>query len=245
MTVESRGWRRESRAVVAVLLFMLMLGVAYAVAAGDPAFAATLESPHGLFERNCAGCHGRTGTGADAPSLEAAAFPGLVEGKITAGGGGMPAFVDAPGAARIPLIVSFVVDQIALPQARLATVSEGGRLYRLYCGGCHGATARGGALYQSKNAPSLANLPAANALAAMIVGPGNMPTFAAAALDVRQQAAVARYVAVMRDPPSPGGNGLGYLGPVTEGALSIVLGLGLLVLVSVWLGWRKGGNALE
>jgi ubiquinol-cytochrome c reductase cytochrome c subunit len=74
------------------------------------------------------------------------------------------------------------------------------------------------------------------ALAAMILGPGNMPTFAGNTLDVRQQAAVGRYVEVLTQPPSPGGRGLGYLGPVTEGAVSAIALL-LLIAIAVWLSW--------
>jgi ubiquinol-cytochrome c reductase cytochrome c subunit len=230
-----RGW------LLTVAAILLGLSVFSAHAAG----AAAREAPQGLFERNCGTCHGPDGKGGIAPSLEAAAFANIVEPKIREGGQGMPAFVDAPGARRIPVIVDYVVNHIATPEARLATVPEGGQLYRLYCSGCHGATARGGALSTGRNAPSLADTPAANALAAMIRGPKNMPVFAGAALNVRQQAAVSRYVNVLKEPPSPGGNGLGYLGPVTEGALGIILGLGLIVLISIWLGWRKEGDSVE
>ena len=51
----------------------------------------------------------------------------------------------------------------------------------------------------------------------MIIGRSNMPDFAGTTLDVRQQAAVALYVELLQKPPSPGGWGLGYIGPVTEG----------------------------
>jgi len=39
-------------------------------------------------------------------------------------------------------------------------------------------------------------------------------------------------------PDDRGGQPLWYLGPVAEGAIAIVLGLGLLLLVSRWIGSR-------
>jgi ubiquinol-cytochrome c reductase cytochrome c subunit len=237
MTLESRAGRLFAAAAA-----LVCAGLACVAAA---AVAAAQESPQGLYERNCAGCHGPRGEGASAPSLAAAAFPDIVEEKVRRGGGGMPAFVDPPGEEWITVISGYVAHELADPQAREATVSGGGQDYRLYCSGCHGSSGRGGALMGDTNAPSLADLPAADALAAMITGPGNMPLFAGAALNVRQQAAVSRYIAdAVIDPPSPGGNGLGYLGPVTEGAFAVVVGFGLLVLITVWLAWKKGDEAL-
>jgi ubiquinol-cytochrome c reductase iron-sulfur subunit len=157
---------------------------------------------------------------------------------VTRGGISMPAFPQL-SPAQVAAVSLFVATQIAAPAARTATVAQGGELFRLYCSGCHSSTGRGGALSQGRNAPSLADYPAAEALAAMILGRGNMPVFAGAALDVREQAAVALYVQTLQAPPSPGGWGLGYIGPVTEG-LAAFAGLGLLILLAVWLAWGKG-----
>ncbi len=73
----------------------------------------------------------------------------------------------------------------------------------------------------------------------MILGRGNMPNFAGTTFNVRQQASVALYVETLQKPPSPGGWGLGYIGPVTEG-LACFAALGLIVLLTVWLAWGKG-----
>ena len=74
----------------------------------------------------------------------------------------------------------------------------------------------------------------------MIIGRSNMPVFAGTTLDVRQQAAVALYVETLEQPASPGGRGLGYVGPVAEGFASFV-GLAVLLLIAGWLAWGKGG----
>ena len=196
-----------------------------------------------LFAANCSVCHGDHGQGLVGPSQQAAAFPGLVAGMVTRGGISMPAFRQL-SPAQVAAVSDYVATQIAAPAARTATVAQGGELFRLYCSGCHSSTGRGGALSQGRNAPSLADYPAAEALAAMILGRGNMPVFADTTFDVRQQAAVALYVETLQAPPSPGGWGLGYIGPVTEG-LAAFVGLGLLVLFAVWLAWGKGGSRAE
>jgi ubiquinol-cytochrome c reductase cytochrome c subunit len=177
------------------------------------------------------------------PSLRADAFDYIVAQKVDLGGQGMPPFGGLLAPGDIATVSAYVAQQIADPQARLATVAEGGVVYRLYCGGCHGAAGRGGAIGRGRNAPSYANRPAANALAAMLRGPYNMPVFSST-LSVRQQAAVARYVYALKAPASPGGYGLGYAGPVVEGAMAAA-GMFVLVLIAVWLAAGKGGSTRE
>jgi ubiquinol-cytochrome c reductase iron-sulfur subunit len=192
-----------------------------------------------LYAANCSGCHGDHGQGLIGPSQQADAFPGLVAGMVVRGGIQMPAFPQFTP-AQVAAVSNFVATQIAAPAARGATVADGGVLFRLYCSGCHSSTGRGGAVSQGRNPPSLADYPAAEALAAMIIGRSNMPVFAGTTFDVRQQAAVALYVETLQAPPSPGGWGLGYLGPVTEG-LAAFFGLCALLVAAVWLAWGKGG----
>ena len=192
-----------------------------------------------LYAANCSGCHGDHGQGLIGPSQQADAFPGLVAGMVVRGGIQMPAFPQFTP-AQVAAVSNFVATQIAAPAARTATVADGGVLFRLYCSGCHSSTGRGGAVSQGRNPPPLADYPAAEALAAMIIGRSNMPVFAGTTLDVRQQAAIALYVQTLQAPPSPGGWGLGYLGPVTEG-LAAFFGLCVLLVAAVWLAWGKGG----
>jgi len=159
---------------------------------------------------------------------------------VAKGGLSMPAFAAPTGGLsdqQIQLVATYVADHIADPSTRTARSADGGEIFRLYCSGCHGATGRGGAMAEGRNAPSIAQYPAAEAIAAMIYGRGNMPAFAGNALDLRQQTAVALYVqSAVVSPQSPGGHGLGYLGPVSEGFVA-ALGLGGLILISAWLAW--------
>ncbi len=192
-----------------------------------------------LYAENCAGCHGARGEGYVGPPLAAAGFASLVAPMVAEGGINMPPFGEVLSEDDIDAVSEFVAAELADPESRTAEVAPGGDLFRLYCAGCHSATGSGGAMPVGRNAPNLRRFPAAEALAAMILGRGNMPAFAGNTFDVRQQTSVALYVQVLvPEPPSPGGFGLGYLGPVPEGAAGAVA-LFLLILVAVWLAWRS------
>ena len=199
---------------------------------GDTALGAT------VFAQNCAGCHRARGEGAFGPPLAPAGFASLVAPMVEQGGIQMPSFKNALDETQIAAVADYVPAFLADPASHEAQVSRGGQIYRLYCSGCHSATGRGGALTRGRNAPNIAQYPAAEALAAMILGRGDMPAFAGNTLDVTQQTSVALYVAELIPPDSPGGAGLWYLGPVPEGALGAV-GLLVLLLLAVWLAWRS------
>jgi ubiquinol-cytochrome c reductase cytochrome c subunit len=199
-------------------------------AAGDPSAEVFLE--------NCSGCHGTRGEGAFGPPLAPAGFASLVATMVEEGGIQMPSFSDQLSDTQIQGVAGYVASTIADPASHAAVASDGGVVYRLYCSGCHSTTGRGGALTRGRNAPNIAQYPPAEALAAMILGRGNMPVFAGNTLDVTQQTAVALYVEHLVPPASPGGAGLGYLGPVPEGAVG-ALALLTLIFVAVWLAWKS------
>ena len=236
---------RPSRAAAAAAASPSPLQTALTPAAGasaspTPAVGASPAPGSGaaIFAANCSGCHGDRGQGLIGPSQEADAFPSLVAGMVRRGGIEMPAFPQL-SPTEVDRVSEYVATQIAAPQAHDATVAEGEQLFHLYCSGCHGSTGRGGALSQGRNAPRLSDYPAAEAIAAMTLGRGNMPIFAGTTFDVRQTASVGLFVETLESPASPGGWGLGYLGPVTEGFVAAG-GLGLLILLTVWLAWGKG-----
>jgi ubiquinol-cytochrome c reductase cytochrome c subunit len=199
-----------------------------------------------IFAANCSGCHGALGQGGVAvpslpyppPPLAPAGFASLVAPMVRQGGIQMPSFARQLTEAQIQIVAQYVSQQIADPAARRADVAYGGQIYRLYCAACHSTTGRGGAMTRGRNAPDISQYPAAEALAAMILGRGNMPVFAGHALDVRQQTSVALYVDVLVHAPSPGGAGLGYLGPVPEGAVGAGA-LIILIFIAVWLAWKS------
>jgi ubiquinol-cytochrome c reductase cytochrome c subunit len=192
-----------------------------------------------VYAENCSGCHGARGEGYVGPPLAPAGFAGLVSSMVEQGGVDMPAFGGTLSSQDTGAVSQFVAQELADPASRTAETPLGGDLFRLYCAGCHSSTGSGGAMPVGNNAPDIRQYPPGAALAAMILGRGNMPAFAGNTFDVRQQTSVALYVQVLApDPPSPGGAGLGYLGPVPEGAVGAVALL-LLILIAVWLAWRS------
>lgn len=229
-----------------VLLVLVALTAAPALAdASASATPATSGSPVGqpvtgeaVYVQNCSGCHGPEGEGAYGPPLAPAGFAELVGPMVLQGGIDMPSFRDALTQTQIDAVAEHVATSLADPASHEAELGRGGDLYRLYCAGCHSATGRGGALTAGQNAPDIAQFPAAEALAAMILGRREMPVFAGNTFDVTQQTSVALYVDRLIEPESPGGAGLWYLGPVPEGLFG-GLGLVILVLLAVWLAWKS------
>jgi len=231
-------------AQLCVVLVVLFVAAGPAGASPQASPSAALEASASaipaaeVFAENCSGCHGTKGEGGFGPPLAAAGFASLVAPMVEKGGIQMPSFGGQLSNAQIQGVAEYVAAHIADPASHEAAVADGGEIYRLYCAGCHSTTGRGGALTRGRNAPDIAQYPAAEALAAMMLGRTNMPMFAGNTLDVRQQTAVGLYVGVLVDPPSPGGRGLGYLGPVTEGAVSAIALL-ILIFLAVWLAWKS------
>jgi ubiquinol-cytochrome c reductase cytochrome c subunit len=65
-----------------------------------------------------------------------------------------------------------------------------------------------------------------------------MPVFGADALSDRDLDGLLRYVDYLQHPDNRGGVSLGGFGPVPEGFLVWVLGIGLLLVVCGWIGYR-------
>jgi len=231
---------------VALTLVLLAAAVSTASAgAATEAAPASSGSPVGqpvsgeaVYVQNCSGCHGVKGEGAFGPPLAPAGFAELVGPMVLQGGIEMPAFRDALTQDQIDAVAHYVATSVADPASHEAELGRGGELYRLYCSACHSATGRGGALTAGQNAPNIAQYPAAEALAAMILGRREMPVFAGNTFDVTQQTSVALYVDRLIEPESPGGAGLWYLGPVPEGLFGGI-GLVILVVLAVWLAWKS------
>jgi ubiquinol-cytochrome c reductase cytochrome c subunit len=77
---------------------------------------------------------------------------------------------------------------------------------------------------------------------AMLTGPQQMPVFSDQVMTPQDKRDVIAYVNALQTQKDPGGFGLGRLGPVTEGLWGWLVGIGLLVVVAVWIG-AKGVRA--
>jgi ubiquinol-cytochrome c reductase cytochrome c subunit len=71
---------------------------------------------------------------------------------------------------------------------------------------------------------------------AVRVGPGAMPRFSSQAMNDPQVDSVAAYVGRLQEGGNRGGWDLGRIGPVTEGLVAWVVGLGLVLWVVRRLG---------
>jgi ubiquinol-cytochrome c reductase cytochrome c subunit len=132
----------------------------------------------------------------------------------------------APGGLPIPAV-----------QTQGADVARGGQVYRLQCAACHSWSATGGALYQ-REAPSLHSATPTQVAEAVRTGPGQMPAFGTSAIAQDQLDDVVAYVEYLDHPDDRGGWDLWHLGPVAEGGLALIVGLGAFLCMVRWIGER-------
>jgi ubiquinol-cytochrome c reductase cytochrome c subunit len=109
----------------------------------------------------------------------------------------------------------------------------GGQLFLANCAPCHNSVAVGGALSYGGNAPSLQGTHPTQVAEAIRIGPGQMPEFGG--FTDEEVDSLVRYVQYLHQPDHPGGASLGYTGPVAEGFVALLLGLGLLLLAVRWI----------
>lgn len=246
--------------VVAAAIFTLLRSDGPAGAAEHPAAEADvlegerLAEARQLYLLNCSSCHGATGEGTDvAPSLEqsgaASAFYYLATGRMP-----MADYEQQPRRKdlrlttdEIRLLVAYVAalgDGPALPVVDPVSgdLALGGVLYRANCAACHAAAGIGGALSYGQAAPTISQADPLVIASAVRAGPGLMPVFGEQTLDEEELAAVVRYALYLQDPVSPGGATLGGAGPVPEGFVGWVVGVGMLVLATFWIGRVETGD---
>lgn len=133
-------------------------------------------------------------------------------------------------------------DKIAAEQAKgtakCVTLSFGQHTFALNCAQCHQIAGSGGLLSKGFVIPSLQNASLDEIGEAMRIGPLPMPKFGTGQLNHVQLSAVARYVKYLQRPDHPGGLRISGFGPVAEGFVGIVVGLGLLLVVARLMGTR-------
>ncbi|NCX01189.1 MAG: hypothetical protein EBW75_06255 [Actinobacteria bacterium] len=113
--------------------------------------------------------------------------------------------------------------------------ADGGELFRTNCAMCHNLAGQGGALTQGKYAPTVMGVEPKHIYEAMVTGPQAMPVFANSVLTHEEKLSVIKWIKFVETEPSLGGAALGRVGPVTEGAVGFILGLGILIGIAVWL----------
>jgi len=254
---------RVSGAALAVVAALGAAGVLFAVqrasaspevrqqAAPSPELVARGRE---LYLTGCVSCHGADGVGTDlAPTLvnvgAASADFSLTTGRMPAAQGvpfqpprKQPAY-SQPDIAALVAYVASLGNGPPIPDVQLAgaDVAAGGVLYRANCASCHQSAGAGGALSYGRSAPHLKFATAVQVVEAMRTGPGEMPVFNEQTITDEQANQIASYVQYLRNPDDRGGAALGGNGPVPEGLVALVVGLGGLIAISVMIvGIRRG-----
>jgi ubiquinol-cytochrome c reductase cytochrome c subunit len=116
-----------------------------------------------------------------------------------------------------------------------ADTALGYQLFSANCSQCHNAGLSGGALTYGKFAPALNQATPTQIYEAMLTGPEAMPVFADGAVPPQAKRDIIAYITATRAEPNPGGLSLGRTGPITEGLVIFLGGMGVLVLMAMWI----------
>ncbi|MGH8987110.1 MAG: cytochrome bc1 complex diheme cytochrome c subunit [Acidimicrobiales bacterium] len=212
-----------------------------------------IPAGHKLFEENCSSCHLSTAEGsAAAPSLHGVG-PATVDFWVTTGR--MPAATPLQVQAdeKPPRLTDKEAEEVAawinsltpsapyIPDVATqgANLRKGATLFALNCAACHTITGAGDALAYDTYAPSIHNATAQQTAEAIRTGPGNMPRFTGNLSDAQVRDVVAYVASKIEHPTDAGGFGLGGVGPVAEGFVALLFGVGGLMLVCFWIGDRS------
>jgi ubiquinol-cytochrome c reductase cytochrome c subunit len=256
------GWinarrRRPAAGYAALLLGLVLVALVYgaltrqggtAQASAGP--QADINAGKALFDATCSSCHGLDAQGtANGPSLIGA---GAAAVDFQMSTGRMPAKeVGAENESKPTLFKPYQIYEIAdyvaslgggppIPDAAQvstagANTALGEELFSANCAQCHGFAGAGGALTYGKDAPPLTQATATQIYEAMLTGPEAMPVFADGAISPQAKRDIIAYVLDTRTEPNPGGLSLGRTGPITEGAVVFLGGMGFLVLIAMWI----------
>ncbi len=251
--------RHPAAGYAVVLLGLVLVGVAYAAltshrasASGVPPGASKQQVAAGqqLFEVTCATCHGMNAEGTErGPSLigvgAAAVYFQVSTGRMPAKVAGAqepqkpPTLNDAQTRAIAAYIQSLgggpTIPSAAQVNPAGADVGLGQQIFVAECAQCHNFSGAGGALTYGKYAPALTTATPTQIYTAMLTGPQSMPVFNDTTITPSEKRALIRYITQTRAEPNPGGFSLGRVGPVTEGLVGWLFGLGLVIVAAMWI----------
>lgn len=250
MTWTRRQWLNRGLCVWAVVAAAIVLWPWQSDAAQPDAGTQVDDataSGKDLYESGCASCHGTLGQGSeDAPPIvnvgDAAVDFMLRTGRMPAALpenqaaiAGTPKYSDAERARIVRYVASLgspAAQGPAIPAIDAATgdLQRGRRLFLENCAACHGIAATGDAVGEDAIAPSLHGLDPVVIGEAPLFGPGVMPRFDDV-LDAEDLDSIVRYVQYTESGADvrAGGITMNDTGPVMEGLIAVVLGLGVII----------------
>jgi ubiquinol-cytochrome c reductase cytochrome c subunit len=257
--------RHPLAGLVVLLMGLVVAGGLYAAfapraATAQEASSRDVEAGRQLFLIGCASCHGKNATGITTkaggnygPSLIGV---GAAAVDFQVGTGRMPLAQTGPQAPRkdpeytadetrqLAAYIASLAPGPAVPEAeyldwRAAStqdVREGGEFFRTNCTACHNSVGAGGALPNGRYAPRISNVSPKHIYEAMLTGPQQMPLFSDAVITPEDKRNVIAYVKSLNEQPDYGGLAGGGVGPVSDGLLTFIIGMGAFVGFAVWIG---------
>jgi ubiquinol-cytochrome c reductase cytochrome c subunit len=208
-----------------------------------------------LYLTQCAACHGTdlNGVAENGPSLHNRGGAAAVDFVLRTGR--MP--LASPSARmkrgpsrftaeEISALAAYIGNQVGdaeIPDPQVSAdpevLQQGRVLYTENCSACHGVNGAGAAIGGGFDAPPLWPVAAIDVAEAMKIGPGRMPVFGGGLYPPEDVNAIASYVLTLGEGEADrGGEPIGGRGPVAEGFVAWVIGLGLLVFAARLIGTR-------
>jgi ubiquinol-cytochrome c reductase cytochrome c subunit len=231
----------------------------------QPADSPALEARgRELYQQACASCHGPDPAGPSyyprVPSLKDVGGAAAVDWAVRTGRmpwkdnkgpaieRGEPRFGEQDIRA-LAVYVGKAVGDAQIPDVDPARgdLQRGRQLYGQACAACHGMNGAGAALGGENIAVSLQDVEPIDVAEAIKIGPGQMPVgggladYEFGSGESRQEVDdIAAYVESLQTSPyNRGGAPIGGKGPVPEGFVAWVIGLGILVVAARWIAGRS------
>jgi ubiquinol-cytochrome c reductase cytochrome c subunit len=232
-------------------------------AEGTPELSQSAQHGKALYEVSCITCHGDGGQGVTdrGPSLIGV---GSAAVQFQVGTGRMPLarqeaqaqrkqpqygqqdaydmgqYIQALGGGpQLPDDSQLTADVNAARDPDSGGLARGGELFRVNCSSCHAFSTGGGALSSGKFAPSLKQSTPRDMYAAMLTGPQNMPVFGNSELTPQDKADIIAYIQNENADQDPGGWNIGRYGPVPEGIVIFLVGIGAIVFATLWIAGKS------
>jgi quinol---cytochrome-c reductase cytochrome c subunit len=249
-------------AALTVFAIIITSGTAPAQTRAVSTKPATIAGGELLYNAHCEACHGAGGVGAKGPELLNVG-PAAVNFFLSTGRMPLASPTAQPmrhdpyfNKSQIAQIVAYInaldvqngtpgpgvpkVEPVCQGKqtSTCVTLSEGNQLFLMNCAQCHDASGSGGMLSHGYVVPSLREATKTQVAEAIRVGPRPMPSFGPGELTNQEVSAIAQYVSYLSHSGNRGGMGIANFGPVPEGFVGVVFGLGILLLVARLIGNR-------